>query len=212
MKYSKLTACLLALTIATGLMPALGQDTHPTFSLGMGVQYWEPKDIDDLDEDGFWGANLIARIQPSSYFGIDFRLGGSGVWDGETYYFGGRKYETDVTFMCCPFEVGVVLMLPLGDVVTLYAGPGVGYYYYDIDIETSSKHGHHYHSEWSRHIELEDDFGWYAVGGLKIQLASCFSIFGEVRYTDTKTSFKHYDSAEFDCSGIGFQAGIMFDF
>jgi opacity protein-like surface antigen len=212
MKYSKLTACLLALTIVTGVIPAFGQNTHPAFSLGIGAQYWEPKDIDDLDEDGFWGANLIARFQPSAYFGIDLRAGGSGVWDGETYYVGGTKYETDVTFMCCPFEAGVVFMLPLGDVVTLYAGPGVGYYYYDIDIETSSKHHHHYHSEWSEHIELEDDFGWYAVGGLKIQLASCFSIFGEVRYTDTKTSLKHFDSAEFDCSGIGFQGGIMFDF
>ncbi len=212
MKYWKLTACMLALTVATAAMPALGQDTHPVFSLGIGAQYWEPKDIDELDEDGFWGANLIARIQPSKYFGIDIRLGGSGVWDGDTYYVDGRKYETDVTFMCCPFEAGIVLMLPLGDVVTLYAGPGVGYYYYDIDIETTSKHGHHYHSEWSDHIELEDDFGWYVVGGLKIQLAPHVSIFGEARYTDTKTSLKDFDSVEFDCSGVGFQAGIMFDF
>ena len=193
-------------------MSALGQASHPDFSLGLGVQYWEPKDIDDFDEDGFWGANLIARIQPSTYFGIDLRAGGSGVWDGKSYYIDGRKYETDVTFLCCPFEVGIVFMLPLGDAVTLYAGPGVGYYYYDIDIETSTKHGHHYHSKWSQHIELEDDFGWYAVGGLKIQLASCFSIFGEVRYTDTKTSFEDFDFGEIDCTGIGFQAGVMFDF
>ena len=212
MKYSKLTACLLALTIATGTMSAFGQSSHTTFSLGFGVQYWEPKDIDEFDEDGFWGANLIARIQPSEYFAIDFRLGGSGVWDGDTYYIDGRKYETDVTFMCSPFEAGIVFMLPLGDAVTLYAGPGVGYYYYDIDIETTSKHHHHYHSEWSDHIELEDDFGWYVVGGLKIQLTSCFSIFGEARYTDTKTSLKDFDSVELDCSGVGFQAGVMFDF
>jgi opacity protein-like surface antigen len=212
MKCWKLTACLLAMTIATAAMPAFGQDAHPVFSLGFGAQYWEPKDADLFDEDGFWGGNIIARIQPSTYFGIDLRLGGSGVWDGDTYYVNGRKYETEVTFMCCPFEAGIVLMLPLGDVVTLYAGPGVGYYYYDIDIETNSKHGHHYHSEWSDHIELEDDFGWYAVGGLKIQLASNFSLFGEARYTDTKTSLKNFKSVEFDCSGVGFQAGFMFDF
>ncbi len=212
MNFSKLTACLLALTIAAGVTSALGQDSHPTFSLGFGAQYWEPKDIDEFDEDGFWGANLIARIQPSSYFGIDLRLGGSGVWEGESYYINGRKYEADVTFLCCPVEAGIVFMLPLGDVVTLYAGPGVGYYYYDIDIEVSSKHGRHYHTHWSDNIELEDDFGWYVVGGLKIQLASCFSIFGEARYTDTKTSLEEDDSVEFDCSGVGFQAGIMFDF
>ncbi len=212
MKCWKLTACLLALAIAAGTMPAIGKNTHPTFSLGVGAQYWEPKDIDSFDEDGIWGANLIARIQPAEYIGFDLRLGGSGVWDGTSYYIGDRKYETDVTFMCCPFEAGVVLMLPLGDVITLYAGPGVGYYYYDIDIETTSKHGHHYHYNWSRHIELEDDFGWYAVGGLKIQLTPNVSLFGEARYTDTKTSLKNYDAIEFDFSGVGFQAGLMFDF
>ena len=35
---------------------------------------------------------------------------------------------------------------------------------------------------------------------------------GEARYTDTKTSLKDFKSVEFDCSGVGFQAGIMFDF
>lgn len=212
MKLWRLTACLMAMAITTGAASALADGSHPTFSLGMGVQYWDAKDADLLDEDGFAGANLIVRFQPSAYLGIDLRVGGSGVWDGKTYYVDGRKYETDVTLSCCPVEVGLLLMLPLGDTVTLYAGPGAGYYFYDIDIETSSKHGHHYHSEWHRHIELEDDFGWYAVGGLKVKLGSSVSLFGEVRYTDTETSLKDDDSEKFDASGVGVQAGIMFDF
>ncbi len=212
MKYRNLTVCLLALATATGAMSAWGEEPHPSFSLGLGVQYWEPKDADILDEDGFWGANLIARIQPSAYFGIDLRLGGSGVWDGESYEVGGRKYETDVTFLCCPFEAGLVLMLPLGDAFTPYAGPGVGYYYYDIDIETSSKHGHHYHTKWTKHIDLEDDVGWYCVGGLKIRLGTFVSLFGEARYTSTETSLKHVNDSTIDCSGLGIQAGLMFDF
>lgn len=210
MKNWKITACLMALTMAAGAVCALGD---VGFSMGAGVQYWDAKDAkDQLDEDGLLGGNLIFRLKPVEYLGFDLRLGGSGVWDGKTYRVDGRKYETDVTFMCCPAELGLVLMLPLNGAFTIYGGPGVGYYYYDIDIETTTKHGHHWRSETHDHIKLEDDFGWYAVAGLNIQLAPHFSIFGEGRYTDTETSLKHESSAKLDCSGFGVQAGIMIDF
>ena len=209
MKKLTLAACLLAAATIAGTATAMSPAARAGFSLGLGAQYWEPEDIDDLDEDGFWGANIIARLRPVNCLGIDFRVGGTGVWDGDTYYVGGRKYKTDVSFMCYPVEVGLVALLPLGDVLTLYGGGGGGYYYYDIDIETTSRHGHRY---WSDHIELEDDFGWYALGGLNIQVAPHLSIFGEVRYTETETSLKHDESVTFDASGIGFQAGIMVDF
>ncbi len=219
MKTSKFIACILAAATVAGAVTALGENSHSTFSLGFGVQYWNPKEIDkldgngfNLDEDGFWGGNLIARITPSEYFGIEFRAGGTGVWDGKTYYVDGKKYETDVTFLCCPVEAGLVLMLPVSKVFSLYAGGGVGYYYYDIDIETSSKHGHHYHTKWTKHIDLEDDVGWYCVGGLKIRLGTFVSLFGEARYTSTETSLKHVNDSTIDCSGLGIQAGLMFDF
>ena len=34
----------------------------------------------------------------------------------------------------------------------------------------------------------------------------------EANLAKAKTSLKDFDSIEFDCSGVGFQAGIMFDF
>ena len=209
MKRMKLLACLLALATVAGAWQAMAA---PGFGLGVGVQYWDAKDADVFDENGFWGANLILRLRPADYVGIDFRAGGSGVWDGDTYRRDGTKYRTDATFMCCPFEVGLVLMLPVNDGITLYAGPGVGYYYYDIDLEVHEKHGHHYHSEWSDHIKMDDDFGWYAVAGLNLHLGPNFGLFGEVRYTETETSLKHSDSRKIDCSGIGGQAGIMIEF
>lgn len=214
MKFTRLTACILALATATGAMSALGEGAHSVFSLGLGFQYWDAKDVSDLDmdDDGLAGMNLIARVQPSEFFGIDLRLGGSGVWDDETYYVDGKKYKTDVSLMCWPVEAGIVLMLPINDTITLYGGPGVGYYYYDIDIERSRRHGHHYHSEKSKHIKLEDDFGWYAVAGLSVRLAPHVSLFGEARYTDTETSFKDEDASKFDCSGAAVQVGFMFDF
>lgn len=209
MKKMKLLACLLALATAVGTVSALGA---PGFSLGLGVQYWDAEDASEFDKDGMWGGSVIARVRPIDYFGIDFRAGGMGIWDSKTYRINGQKYETDAAFWCCPFEVGLLLMLPVSDVFTIYGGPGVGYYYYDIDIETTTKHGHHWHSERSDHIKLDDDFGWYAVAGAKFQFAPCFSIFGEARYTDTETSFKDAKSDKIDCSGFGVQVGCMFDF
>ena len=211
MKSMKILACLLALGMTAGAVTAFA-GSYSAFSLGIGAQYWDAKDADQLDEDGFTGGNLILRIRPSENIGIDLRAGASGVWDSESYRVDGTKYETEATFMCCPFEAGLVLMFPLGDILTIYGGPGVGYYYYDIDIETTSKHHHHYHSEWSRHIELEDDFGWYAVAGLNLQLVPHLSLFGEARYTETETSLKGDESGKFDCSGFGVQAGVMIDF
>ena len=211
MKITRLFASILAIATIVGGLPALGQNSS-TFSLGMGFQYWDAKDADELDKDGFGGANLIARFQPDEYLGIDLRLGASGIWKDETYYVDGKKYETDISFTCCPVEAGLVLTLPLNDMCTLYGGPGVGYYYYDIDVETSRKHGHHYPRRWHDHIKLDDDFGWYAVAGLKVKLARHFSLFGEARYTDTETRIKDEDSEKFDCSGFGVQFGMMFDF
>lgn len=209
MKRMKFMACLLALATTVGAVSALGA---PGFSLGLGVQYWDAEDASVFDEDGMWGGSIIARLRPSDYFGIDFRAGGVGIWDSKTYRADGIKYETDAAFWCCPLEAGLVLMLPLNDLLTIYGGPGVGYYYYDIDIETTSKHGHHIHSSRSSHIKLEDDFGWFAVAGVKLQLLPGLSIFGEAMYHDTETSLKDDKSTKIDCSGVGFQAGCMFGF
>lgn len=214
MKHTKLLACLLALATIAGAASALASD-HPVFSIGLGGQYWMAKDAKDvLDEDGLWGGNLILRIQPVEYLGIDLRAGASGAWDNDSWHGpDGRKYDETATFMCCPFEAGLVLIIPLGDMFSLYGGGGVGYYYYDIDIrETSHRHGHSSRTEWHDHIKLEDDVGWYALGGLKLNLAPHFSLFGEARYTDTETNLKNAKDFKIDCSGVAFQAGIMVDF
>ena len=210
MKKTKFLACLLALATVAGAASALADSRM--FSLGAGVQYWNAKDADLIDKDGLGGGGIVFRLRPIDYLGIDFRAGAVGVWNSDTWRTNGTKYKTETTFYCIPLELGLVAMLPLNDVFTVYAGPGVGYYYYDVDIKTTSRHHHHYHSEWEDHIRLEDDFGWYALAGVNVRLAPCFSLFGEVRYTDTETSLKHMDDSAFDASGVGGQVGFLFDF
>ena len=213
MKTSKLLAYLLALVTIAGAASAMAAD-YSVFNIGIGGQYWDAKDIDDFDTDGMWGGNIILRIRPIEYLGIDIRGGFSGNNDGNSYRIDGRRYERDVTFECVPVEAGLVLMLPLGDAFTIYGGPGVGYYWYNLNInEHSTRHGHHYREEYDDDIDLEDDFGWYALVGVNFRLAPHFSIFGEARYTDTETKLEDVDNAaKIDCSGVGFQAGLMFDF
>lgn len=206
MKKAALLVCLLVLACAGS---AFGKSE---FSLGIGGQYWDAKDADKLGEHGFGGANLIARYRANEYVGFDVRLGASGIWDADSYRVDGTKYETDAVFMCCPLELGLVLMWPVNDWFTVYGGPGIGYYYYDIDVETTTRHGHHIRSTWSEHIHLKDDFGWYAVGGATFQLARHFSLFGEARYTDTETKLRNSGAEKIDCSGFGVQLGCLFDF
>ena len=211
----KLLACLLALM--TAVPAVLAADDFAVFNLGIGAQYWNAKDIDssnDFDSDGLWGGNIIFRIRPIKYLGIDFRAGASANWDGESYKIDGRRYEEDETFTCVPLEIGVVAMLPIGNVVTLYGGPGAGYYYYNFKYSSySTRHGHHYREEYDEDIKLDDDFGWYAVLGANFQICRHFSLFGEARYTDTETSIKDFEEAgKIDCSGVGVQIGAMFDF
>lgn len=220
MKSWKALVCVLAMLAAVPAAELQAAEDFSVCNIGIGCQYWNAKDLDEFDADGMFGLNLILRIRPIKYLGIDLRIGGEGAWEGETIRVDGRRYDTDVVFGCVPAEAGLVLMLPVGDVVTLYGGGGVGYYYYDLDVES---HTHHRHSRWEHddeHIKMEDDVGWYALVGLNFQLCPHFSVFVEGRYTDTATKFKHpedyglseSENEDIDISGVGGQIGLMFDF
>jgi len=207
---------MLALAVAATLAGGSSAlaDRH-VFNLGLGAQYWFAKDADAIDEDGFAGAGLITRVCPAEWLGIEVRAGGVGVWDSDTWRVGGEKYEAEATFYCIPIEAGLVVMLPLGDAVTLYAGPGVGYYSYDLDLKVSEREHHRSKRTYSEEIDLDDDFGWYAVGGLNLFLGPKVSIFAEARYTETETSLKDDDDGDegkFDASGVGVMCGLMFHF
>jgi hypothetical protein len=86
-------------------------------------------------------------------------------------------------------------MLKLGMV---YAGAGAGYYFFD-----------------SNDVDVDNNFGWYAVGGIDLSLGS-FGVFGEVKWTSLSTDAKDLDPdigdipLSLDADGIGFNLGVMF--
>lgn len=224
MKRLTLLACLAALLPLGPAASAQDGDTAPgKVAIGIGAQFWAPKALDDfMDESALWGADLLVRIRPVRYFGIDLRVGAVGAWASESYWYDGYRYISDVAFTCVPLELGAVLMLPLGDSLTLYGGGGGGYYTYDCDMEIGhGRHHHHYYRSWEidERVDMDSDFGWYALGGLEVRLCPHLSLYAEVRYTSTETSISHpedYDfpeeESDFDMSGVGARAGLLFDF
>lgn len=88
------------------------------------------------------------------------------------------------------FPIEATGMLKLGMV---YAGAGVGYYFFD-----------------SNKVEVDNNFGWYAVGGIDISLGS-FGVFGEVKWTSLSTDVSNVSvPTSLDADGIGFNLGVMF--
>ena len=77
-----------------------------------------------------------------------------------------------------------------------YGGLGVGYYIFD------AKNGN-----------VDNNFGWYAVGGVKIALAS-FGVFGELKYTKLSADIKDVKPGSglptsIDADGMGFNVGVI---
>jgi hypothetical protein len=91
------------------------------------------------------------------------------------------------------FPIEATGMFKLGMV---YAGAGVGYYIFD-------------------NAGADNNFGWYAVGGIDISLGS-FGVFGEAKWTSLSADAKDLDpdagdiSHSLDADGIGFNLGVMF--
>jgi hypothetical protein len=92
------------------------------------------------------------------------------------------------------FPIEATGLLKLG---MLYAGLGAGYYIFDADG-----------------ADLDNNFGWYVLGGVDVGLSS-FSIFGEVKWTMLSTDIKDVDPnlgdvpTKLDADGIGINLGVM---
>lgn len=87
-----------------------------------------------------------------------------------------------------PIEATGILQLGM-----VYGGIGLGYYIFDADG-----------------ADIDNDFGWYLVGGVDVGVGK-FGIFGEVKWTKITTDVDFGDvPAELDADGIGFNVGVLF--
>lgn len=92
-----------------------------------------------------------------------------------------------------PIEATGILQLGM-----VYGGIGVGYYIFDADG-----------------AELDNNFGWYVVGGIDVGVGK-FAVFGELKWTMLSVDIEGVDPnlsdvpTELDADGIGFNLGVLF--
>ena len=221
----KTFACWCALlALAVGLAQA--KDAAPLsappgshFHLGAYVSYWELSQLDGLDFGGAGGGGIVGHFLLCNPFELDLRLSGFGASDSrDITTVDGQRFENDVTIVAMPLEANVLVRLPLGDNLSLYGGPGFGYYLFD-----GQSNNHLNGKETVYDIEVDDEFGCYALAGLRFRFSTRLAAFVEGKYTWIETSIEKatdvrrdigidWVEQELDFSGLAVNAGLLFTF
>lgn len=174
---------LSAAVIAWGLFAAVSSG----IDLGVFGAYWDTKDADQT-----YGAGAKLRLGIIEFRATYFKDVTADV-DPE---------ELDLEIRAIPLEAGIVLQFLKNALVSPYVGGGAGYYLLETDAG-----------------EIDDEVGYYVVGGLDIgRGVVAFNVEGiyrnfEATVVDTGDDFPEIeDEVNFDLSGIGVQAGVIFRF
>ena len=162
--------------------------------LGFFGSYWDTESAGD----GFGaGAKLQLEVVPHMF--MEFR----GTYfedlsdDGETE-------GVDNKLQIIPAEAGLVITFPVSKQFKPYAGGGAGYYFADATVEADGM---------DEDIDIDDEIGYYAVGGFEIGLAENFYIFAEYKYTWVEIDTFVIEDVEFEgktvLDGPGGNAGLL---
>ncbi len=149
-------ALMLALLITTLTAAQAGAG-----GLGIFASYWDPKDADD--EIGF-GAKLRFRAAPE--FALELR--------GSYFEFEERDATTRKTLEVIPIEGALLYNLGQGQPTQFYVGGGIGYYLLDLEWEGPTG---------TVRPSIDDEIGWFVVGGLEVGMSPNISLFIEAKYT-----------------------------
>ena len=182
------------ITLLAGLVFLVASCALAGSGLGLFGSYWSP---DDTDAGIGYGVKLKAAVADNlcleirgTYFpSIDIDEDGG---DGE--------------LEVIPVEAGLVMDIPLSDVMTLTAVGGAGYYIMpEVEVEILGQ---------DVDMDLDDEFGFYAVAGIEIALSEQLALFAEAKYTWLEVDEGEVDGVDFkdaDASfdGFGANAGLM---
>lgn len=161
---------------------------------GVGV-YGTSMDMEDFDDRGVGGGlKFQGDFGGNENLGLEVRLGG--VTD----------YGHDDSWLAM-VEANLTLCIPLADTIKGYVGGGVGYYIFpEYDVKIGGV---------KFEIDPEDDFGFFAVGGVELSLSADVALFAEAKYLNAEVDKFSVDGEDFDISdgdfgGLGFNAGLLF--
>lgn len=179
------------------LMAVLALGTAAAFGNGLAVygSYWDTKDA-----EGGPGAGAKVQIDLGDFVALEARGG----------YFPDLSDDIgdlDLDLQVIPIEVAALLKMGVADTLMVYGGGGVGYYMLDADFE--------YPTAVAGDINLDDEVGWFVVGGAELYLTDNLAIIGEVKYTAMEGHAEKDDIDEIkegrdiDLAGFGANAGLM---
>ncbi len=209
----------VGLAQAHGAAPPAAAAAVSPFHIGACVSYWDLPRLESLDVGGAWGAGIVGHFLLPSPFELDLRLSGFGARDSRDIATeDGQNFENDVTIVAMPLEANILVRLPLGDNLSLYGGPGFGYYLFD-----GQSNNHLNGKETVYDIEVDDEFGLYALAGLRFRFSTRLAAFVEGKYTWIETSIEKatdvrrdigidWVEQELDFSGLAVNAGLLFTF
>ena len=212
------------LGLAAGLAPAqnAAPPTPPPeshFHLGAYFSYWVLARLEGLGVDSAGGGGIVGHFRLRAPFELDLRLSGFGISDSRDITTeDGQNFENDVTIVAMPLEANALVRLPLGDSLSFYGGPGIGYYLFDGQSNSRLNE-----EETVYDIEVDDEFGCYALAGLRFRFSTRLAAFVEGKYTWIETSIEKatevrhdigidWVEQELDFSGLAVNAGLLFTF
>ncbi len=143
-------------------------------NLGGFASRWDTQDLDNT-----WGVGGLLRTDLDRNLQMDIR----GSYFKFTRAAGGVKSMAEVI----PLEVGLMWKFPLDHQFTLYAGGGGGYYLADGNFKYRGN---------TVDVDLEDEFGYFALGGAEVKIGKSLRFFGEAKRTWLKFEKAEYMAAD----------------
>ncbi len=173
---------LIASTIAC-MAPMVWAD-----SLGVYGAYWDPK---DADSDIGFGA--VVRLPISREMALQLR--------GSYFEFEERDGDERSTLEVIPLEVGLIYYLAPPQDLRVYIGGGAGYYLMDLEWRTAEER---------LTPDVDNEFGWYLIGGFDMRITQNVNLFAEAKYTFLE--IKRIDgisiTGDNKLDGFGINAGL----
>lgn len=182
-------------------------------SLGASLSYWHVDNLKETSLRGAIGGTIIGQARFHEQLALEVRISGFASGDSEDFYLEGEGWvESELTLAILPLEAGLLGILPLGEMFSLQAGPGIGYYLFDGEFRLIQDP-----VTTTYEIDLDDNIGYYFVFGTRVQLARNVALFGQAKYTWVETSVKEdveiYQAREaIDFNGLAFETGMIFTF
>ena len=160
--------------------------------LGLFVSQWSP---DEADDSIGGGAKLTLDMGKA----LALELRGT--------YYEDLDDDDDAELQAIPVEAGLRINIPLAENgIVLYGAGGVGWYFLDAEVADVD-------------VEVDDEVGWYAGGGLEIKLTNGLALFAEALYRGVEATATADDPEELedisedaDLSGLTLNGGLVLTF